>query len=497
MWKNMMAIFLSSVMIVANSSQALSETEQSKDGQVFQDGAVYKITSKYTGMSMAASTFGMSSLACVARTESYSGSLNQGWRAHLQTDGTWKLENLSTGRYLTVYRNSKKDGAVVAVSDEKESKSQCWRVEETSKGIRIVSLSSGKCLQLKDDQRGLNTNIVQNEIDKGESQFWKIEMLDDGSTVFPRMLLATGDINAISCPEIIKEEGIYYLFGDNRDGCGIRRSTDLLTWEALSNACTYKNGFTSIWQQNEVDKGELWCPGIYKIGDLYHIYYAITTLGSRRSVIGHYTNTTLDQNSPDYHWVEAGAVIRSYETNDYNCIDPCVITDQEGRVWLLFGSGWSGLKMAELNPQTGKLLHPEDDLIPIAYYSTRTDYCEAGYIKYHDGYYYLMMAIGYMKPGHYVNVVGRSRNITGPYVDRDGRAMLKNGGTKITEDKESMTMPGHCSLFEDEDGQWYHVIEYFPEGADATLGLSTIVWDEDGWPWAAMTPGVLSLGNGQ
>lgn len=463
----------------------------------FEDGAVYKLASRYTGMSIAASCFGMSQLATIAQTESYTGSLNQGWRAHLQEDGTFKLENLSTGRYLTLYKNSKKDGATISLSEEKDSISQHWTLEAYEDGVRIISASSGKCLQLQDDSRALKCRIVQNEIGAGKSQKWRVTKLDDGKTEYPVMLNLEGDYHVISCPEIIKEDGVYYLFGDNRDGCGIRRSTDLIKWEAIGNACTYKNGFTSLWQQNEVEKGELWCPGIYKIGDVYHVYYAITTIGSRRSAIGTYTNKTLNPDSPDYKWEEAGAVIRSYETCDYNCIDPCVITDEDGLTWLLFGSGWSGLKLTRLDPETGLLMDPENStLIPLSFYYT-DGYCEGGYVKYYNGYYYLIQASGYMEAGKYVNRVGRSEKVTGPYVDREGRLLMESGGTQLTEDKESMTMPGHCSLFKDDDGQWYFVMEYFPEGADATLGLSTIVWDEAGWPWTAMTPNVLSLGNCQ
>jgi len=468
------------------------------------DGGVYQFVNADGEQSLAASLFGLSDLASVAQLETYDGSLNQAWRLHLQEDGSYKLECMSNGYYLTVYRNSKKEGAVVSVAAEKDSDSQKWTLEQQGKTIIITSVSSSLVLGIKEeDQNGEEETpqIVQQSSDSGKDQSWYCSMLDDGTTEFPMMLNVTGDIVQISCPEITKLNGVYYLFGDNRDGCGIRCSTDLITWEAIDNAYTYKNGYVSSWMTEDVENADMWCPGIYKIGDTYYIYYALTTIYSQRSTIAIFTNTTLDPDDPDYEWVDGGAVISSYKGDAYNCIDPCVITDQEGAVWLVFGSAWSGIKTVRLNAQTGKLLNPEDpELISVAsrIYGDRA--IEGSYMFYREGYYYLMAAVGIMEQGSYSNGIGRGESVTGPFYARDGVAMLdggvKGGATLLTEEKEEIIMPGHCSVFEDEDGTWYFVLEYFPTGVDAKLGISTIYWDEEGWPWTALTPDVLSLGNG-
>ena len=474
---------------------------QAASGAAPADGAVYVFTCAGSELSLAASNFGVSDLSSVAQLEAFNGSLNQAWRVHAQADGSYALECMSNGKYLTLYRNSKKDGGVAYLADQKDHASQRWFLAEVDGGVRLTSAYSGLSLQPLEGVLAEKTKVRQFAASEEKTQRWQMRMVDDGSTVFPRMLNVTGDIVKISCPEIRKFNGVYYLYGDNRDGCGVRRSTDLITWEAVDNAYTYKSGYPASWMTEDVPDCEMWCPGVYQIGDTYYVYYAITTLYSQRSTIGIFTNTTLDPEDPAYMWVEAGPVISSYNGDAYNCIDPCVIHDENGDPWLLFGSAWSGLKVVRLNAETGKLLNPDNpEIIGIANRVRGDRAIEGGYMIERDGYYYLFAAVGIMTQGTYSNGVGRAESVTGPFYARDGVPMteggVKGGATLITEEKEEIIMPGHCSVFQDDDGQWYFVLEYFPTGVDAKLGISTLVWDEEGWPWTALTPNVLSLGTG-
>jgi arabinan endo-1,5-alpha-L-arabinosidase len=51
-------------------------------------------------------------------------------------------------------------------------------------------------------------------------------------------------------------------------------------------------------------------------------------------------------------------VIRSGSNTNFNALDPALLEDRDGRLWLSFGSYWSGLKLVELDPATGKMLTP-------------------------------------------------------------------------------------------------------------------------------------------
>ena len=87
-----------------------------------------------------------------------------------------------------------------------------------------------------------------------------------------------------------------------------------------------------------------------------HLYYSVSSFGSRNSAIGLATNATLDPASPDYKWVDEGMVVRSFEDkDDWNAIDPNLVIEDEKNVWLTWGSFWGGIKMRRIDPATGKL----------------------------------------------------------------------------------------------------------------------------------------------
>src|SRR5262249_15563398 len=133
----------------------------------------------------------------------------------------------------------------------------------------------------------------------------------------------------------------------------------------------------------------IWAPDISYFNGRYHLYYAVSTFGSQRSVIGLATNTTLDPSAPGYQWVDQGEVIASRPgRSHFNAIDPNLVIDPQSRVWLAFGSQWSGLKLVSIDPATGKLRHPGDVLHSLA---SRPGHApiEAPFLLEKDGYSYL------------------------------------------------------------------------------------------------------------
>ena len=97
-----------------------------------------------------------------------------------------------------------------------------------------------------------------------------------------------------------------------------------------------------------------WAPDVIRVGDQYLLYYSVSVFGQNYSSIGLVTNPVLDPADPKYKWTDHGPVVQSQRGDRYNAIDPAVILDHEGKLWMAFGSFWSGIKMIELDPKTGK-----------------------------------------------------------------------------------------------------------------------------------------------
>ena len=81
------------------------------------------------------------------------------------------------------------------------------------------------------------------------------------------------------------------------------------------------------------------------------VYYSVSTFGSNESAIG---LASCDDIKDEQSWRDDGLVLNSTTSNNYNCIDPCLVQDTEGKLWMSFGSFWSGIKLVEINKSTMK-----------------------------------------------------------------------------------------------------------------------------------------------
>lgn len=81
-------------------------------------------------------------------------------------------------------------------------------------------------------------------------------------------------------------------------------------------------------------------------------------------------------------------------------------------------------------------------------------------------------------------VVGRSRNIEGPYLDNRGIDMLNGGGLPVIEgDKKTFEAAGHCAAYTINNKDFFicHGYDIALDGA-ATLIKKEIKWDNNDWP---------------
>ncbi|MHB1974112.1 MAG: arabinan endo-1,5-alpha-L-arabinosidase [Acidimicrobiales bacterium] len=290
-------------------------------------------------------------------------------------------------------------------------------------------------------------------------------------------------------PSMIREGSTYYVFstGDPAGVIGggniqIRVSTDLRTWRYIGTV------FPTIpsWILQRVGPiPNLWAPDISFYHGLYHLYYAGSSFGSNTSVIALATNVTLDPSSPRYHWVDRGEVLSSGPGDNYNAIDPALVYGPSSSTWLAFGSFWGGIKLVSIDASTGKPYSASPRLYSLA--STAAPDAEEGsYLTRHGSYYYLFVSAGFCCRGiasTYQVVVGRSKTITGPYVDANGTSLTQGGGTELLGADQGMIGPGSGSVYHSASTYLfdYHYYDAFDGGA-ARLQVRHLYWTSSGWP---------------
>jgi arabinan endo-1,5-alpha-L-arabinosidase len=287
----------------------------------------------------------------------------------------------------------------------------------------------------------------------------------------PQALMLTGNLGTHD-PAVIFADGTYYLFATG-NGIATKTSKDLKAWTATPDV------FSRIpsWVAGQVSGvTNIWAPDISFFGGMYHLYYAVSTFGSNKSCIGHATRASLSSGS----WSDQGSVLCSNaagKSDDWNAIDPNVIVDESGTPWLDFGSFWSGIKMVKLD-DSGK--RADDKLVALA--SSKS--IEGPFIIHQCGYYYLFVSFGACCDGAYdYNVrVGRSKSVTGPYMDKDGKAMMDGGGTQIVKGNNTITAPGHNAVLVTDHGTYniYHALN--ASHGNASLRIAELALDADGWP---------------
>jgi arabinan endo-1,5-alpha-L-arabinosidase len=298
-------------------------------------------------------------------------------------------------------------------------------------------------------------------------------------------------------PSMIREGSTWYLFstGDPNGGVNdgdiqIRVSTDLRSWRLAGTV------FLRIptWITNRVaDVRNLWAPDISYFDGLYHLYYAASSFGSNDSVIAMATNRTLDLSGPGYRWRDDGLVFSSTGADNYNAIDPALVTAPHGAKWLLFGSFWSGILLIALNPTTGLPASAAPTIYSLSS-AAAPDPEEGSYMVHHDGFYYLFVSYGYCcraLGSTYEILVGRSPSITGPFVDPDGTTMTNGGGMELQGSTDGMIGPGGPSITA-AGGAFlidYHYYDAWA-GGQPWVQVRKLYWSQTGWPitGAAMVP---------
>jgi arabinan endo-1,5-alpha-L-arabinosidase len=273
---------------------------------------------------------------------------------------------------------------------------------------------------------------------------------------------------------MVKDGGRYWIF---TTGTGIWNMSspdnNFSSWQA--EPYVFPQNIRPAWISGYVPgfDGNYWAPEIIYMNGKWNIYYSCSTFGSQRSAIGVATTASI----ADSTWEDGGMVVYSDNTWNVNAIDPDIFKDNDGKVWLLYGSFWNGIVMTELDSLTGKPLDPHN------LHYVANNRCEAGHLLYHNDYYYLFFNRGNCCRGihsTYHILMGRSASPTGPFFDKDSVNTNENGGTVFLQSDGRLIGPGHFGF--GEDRLTYHYYDGGANGA-AKLKIATLQW-ENGWPVA-------------
>ncbi|MFZ3567273.1 arabinan endo-1,5-alpha-L-arabinosidase [Streptomyces sp. BH097] len=303
-----------------------------------------------------------------------------------------------------------------------------------------------------------------------------LALIPSTASAYPNPGTVTG-ATVVHDPTMIRTSSGKYLLYARGGGLAERSSTDRTAFTAGRDAFTTKPSWWSSYAT------EAWAPDISYHGGKHLMYYAVSTFGSNNSAIGLATSTTGEPGS----WTDHGTVYTSTTSSDYNAIDPNLFVDGDGTWWLSFGSWWSGIKMIQINPSTGKQLATNTKRYSLAARPTGTKAVEAPYVVEHGGYYYLFASYDTCCAGTgstYKVKVGRATRVTGPYYDKNGVAMTNNGGTPVLESHGRYIGPGGQSIMNDVDGDL--IVYHYYDGQDngtPKLGVNLLDWSS-GWPVA-------------
>lgn len=410
----------------------------------------------------------------------------------------------------------------------------------------ILGLS--KILEVYQNNADVNRNGIIDILDMEAVQkdVLGIEAIEDLTVT------KTNGTVSVHDPSVVKDEktGTYYIFGSHMAWA---KSTDLCNWTTFTNNINtdYKTLFAkeAEWSARGTKagftynvSGNLWAPDVLWNAEMgkWCMYMSVNGDNWYTSIV------LLTADSLDGNWTYVGPVVYSGFTSaeeaaltDYskaagtfdaaaktrylqnrngnrtysmNAIDPCVLYDDDGNLWMTYGSWFGGIYMLKLDGKTGlrdytytyATIDNESDIyqgLKIA----GGQHCsgEASYIQKVGDYYYLFMSYGGLTAnGGYNMRVFRSDKITGPYKDYSGDDARYTAGTNnicgtvgvrlMTQYKwntmdVAQVAQGHNSAFVDSDGKAYVI--YHTRTNDGTEGhyvkTHQLFMNEEGWLVAA------------
>lgn len=290
-------------------------------------------------------------------------------------------------------------------------------------------------------------------------------------------------------PAIFKdpESGYYYAYCTHYK---FYRSKDMITWESMGKLMEAPPEDAVEWTRSK----DMWAPDMMKVGKEYRLYCSNSRFGVQQSVI-----FLAVAEHPEGPFVPRGTVLKTNDTSSVNGIDANLVMEEEtGIPYMAYGSFWGGCHILKLDVETGLAAEKGIGICLARRPKFMDTAVEGPYIRYNKetGYYYLFVSYGSLNSDYNIRV-GRSRTITGPYLDHNGRDMrdIDDIDNSIGfmpacgyhfEDDTAYMGPGHNSVLCDDDGRWYlicHIREAsFHHPEISLMHIYQMFFTKEGWP---------------
>ena len=326
-------------------------------------------------------------------------------------------------------------------------------------------------------------------------------------------------------PSVINVDGTYYVFGSH---LAVAKTDDLISWELIGSGVNSSNPVIPNAREEMAEAFEwaktetFWAPDTIQLADgrFYH-YYCTCKGDSPLSSLGVAVSDNVDGPYKDLGiFLKSGMAGKSEDGTNYNAsihpnaVDPHAFFDNDGKLWMVYGSYSGGIYIMEMDPETGfpyegqgygkMLLGKNHSRIegPYMLYSPETEY------------YYLFLSFGGLGANDGYNMrVARSKTPDGPYYDAKGQDMINCGGPsgtffndaaiekygvkimgnyqfkKYDGENASLTRgyksPGHNSAYYDAESGKYFLIFHTrltTGGEGHSVRVHQLFFSDKGWP---------------
>lgn len=305
-------------------------------------------------------------------------------------------------------------------------------------------------------------------------------------------------------PDVLKaDDGYFYMYCTNTycemgnkgmqyDRGPIFQSKDLINWTWVGSVF---DGHPQALNWGDKDAG-VWAPSVIKVGDHYNYYYSLSLWGDSNPGIGVATSLT-----PFGPWTHYGKVLDSNLSGVKNSIDPQPIYDEDGKLYLIWGSFY-GIGAVELTDDGTEVFWGINNIKDHLYWiiddnsngqmDININYEGSYIIKRNDSYYYFGSQ-GTCCDGvnsTYRVKAGKANKLLGKYYGSDGKTLTDETGSYgdlVVGPSEEVAGVGHNTVVEDYEGEFwlfYHGFDVNGEYPnERTIFMDKLYFDENDMPY--------------